>query len=303
MAITISADLKRAVIINEAMKAFKKRLLPLGLFSTAFNSVPLEGTNEVVVPYFPLESSASKNFNGTYEFGDGNIGSKKITINKRKYQSLKFTSEELARQPYFDLVAIGQAKGAKLAEDVLIDILSVITAANFGDAVATSTAANFDVDDVIDIRTACAQANWPEMNRGMILDSSYIGNLQKSIVSQGGAATFGFTPLGELPTLQGFRLAEFNLTPNNSENLVGFVVNPSAILVGFSPIAPAPSVMKTLSEYSYISDPDTGLTLEYRAWGDPDSDTSKEVIECNYGFAVGETAALKRIISAPVSEE
>lgn len=46
------------------------------------------------------------------------------------------------------------------------------------------------------------------------------------------------------------------------------------------------------------TDPQTGLTLEYRAWGDADSDTSKEIIECNYGFGVGESAALKRIVSA-----
>ena len=44
-------------------------------------------------------------------------------------------------------------------------------------------------------------------------------------------------------------------------------------------------------------DPQTGLTLEYRAWGDADTDASKEIIECNYGFGVGEKAALKRIVS------
>jgi hypothetical protein len=40
------------------------------------------------------------------------------------------------------------------------------------------------------------------------------------------------------------------------------------------------------------------LTLEYRRWGDPDIDTAKQVIECNYGFGLGEEAALKRIVSS-----
>jgi hypothetical protein len=47
-----------------------------------------------------------------------------------------------------------------------------------------------------------------------------------------------------------------------------------------------------------VQDPDTGIYIEYRAWGDPDSDSFKEVIECNYGFAMGEAAALKRMVSA-----
>lgn len=295
---TIDANLKRSVILNEAMKAFKRRLIALGLFSTSFNNVPLEGTNEIVVPYYPLETSKSRDFDGTYKFDDENkTESRKITINKRKYQPLSFTSEELARQPYFDAVKLGQIKGAKLAEDVLLDILSVITQENFGDAIVASTAENFDIDDVIDIQTACSIAEWPEANRGLVLGSTYTGNVRKSIIQAGGASTFGFTPFGQLPTLEGFGFVECNITPKNGENLVGFAVHPSAILVGFSPIKPSEAVRNTLGEYTHISDPETGLTLEYRAWGDADTDTSKEVIECNYGFAVGENAALKRIVS------
>lgn len=70
-------------------------------------------------------------------------------IGGRKYQSLTYTSEEKARQPYFDPITLGRLKGAKLAEDVLLDILSVITEENFGDAILTRNAADFDTDDKI----------------------------------------------------------------------------------------------------------------------------------------------------------
>ena len=54
-----------------------------------------------------------------------------------------------------------------------------------------------------------------------------------------------------------------------------------------------------LTAYEVATDPETGLTIEYRLWGDPDSDSRKEVFECNYGYVKGDGAALKRIIDTP----
>ena len=47
-----------------------------------------------------------------------------------------------------------------------------------------------------------------------------------------------------------------------------------------------------------MTDPETGISIEYRKWFDADLDTMKSVMEVNYGYAVGEAAALKRIVSA-----
>ena len=133
--------------------------------------------------------------------------------------------------------------------------------------------------------------------RGMLLKSSYMANVKKDIKSSGGLSNFGFSALGELPNLLGFGFSKFNRLPHNNEKLQGFVVYPSAIMVALAPIPPTANVMKQLSTYTTYTDPQTGLTLEYRAWGDADTDASKEIIECNYGFGVGEKAALKRIVS------
>ena len=219
------------------------------------------------------------------------------SYNRRKYQSLTYTSEEKARQPYFDPITLGRLKGAKLAEDVLLDILSVITKENFGDAILTRNAADFDTDDIIDLETKIDELEWPDSPRGMLLKSSYMANVKKDIKTSGGLSTFGFSPLGELPNLMGFSFSKFNRLPDNGEKLQGFIVYPSAIMVALAPIAPTANVMKQLSTYTTYTDPQTGLTFEYRAWGDADTDASKEIIECNYGFGVGEKAALKRIVS------
>lgn len=296
MANTISAGLKRAVILKSAMTAFKHRLVSLGLFSTVFKDVALEGSNDIEVPYYPLETAQSKDYNGSYQFDTGDLKSKKISVNRRKYQSLTYTSEEKARQPYFDPEQLGRLKGAKLAEDVLCDILSCVTAENFGTATITANADEFDADSLIDLETLCDESDWPDAMRGLIIKSSYLGNLKKNIVSSGGEGNWGFSPIAkELPDLFSFKLSKFNRIPSNDEKLMGFAVYPSAILVALSPIAPAVEVQRALSAYETYTDPETGLTLEYRSWGDPDSDSAKAIIECNYGFGIGEVSAIKRI--------
>jgi hypothetical protein len=296
---TISAELQINTILDAALTALKQRLVPLNAFTTVFRDVPLQGTNKMVVPFHPLETAASTDFNGTYTFGNSATNSREVTINKRKYQSMGFTSSELARQPALDLRKIGEMKGHKLAEDVITDIMGSITAANFGTAVHTGLAANFDVKDVIDIREACDRAYWPQIGRSLFVDSSYDAYLLKdnNVLK---AMEFGGSEAirqGRIPSIVGFDYYPTTMIPGNSENLKGFAVYQSAILVGFSPIPPAGHLSKTVS-YQSLTDPESGLTIEYRGWGLENTDQTVDVIEVNYGFGKGDEKALKRIVSA-----
>jgi hypothetical protein len=301
MATTISSELKLNVVLDSALVALREALLPLNSFSTVFNSVPLQGTDKIAVPFFPLATDATSDFNGTYSFSDSNaINSREITVNKRKYQTLSFTSAELARQPYFNPEQLGFQKGRKLAEDILRDILSVVTLANYGAAIHTGAASTFDSDDLITIKTALDVAKWPKVSRTVILDNAYEGALLKdaSIKNASAVGTPSAIQNGRLPQIAGFDVIGTNLIPGNSQNLVGMVALPEAILVAFSPIQPAPAVRSHLTAYETAVDSETGLTIEYRSWGDPDTDTEKAVMEVNYGFSKGHEAALKRIVSA-----
>jgi len=296
---TISSELQITNILDAALRALKQTLIPLQAFTTVYRNVPLLGTDKVSVPFHPLETAASADFNGTYSMADSTTNVREVTINKRKYQSMGFTSSELARQPQLNLTEIGMKKGFKLAEDVMKDILSSVTLANFGTAVHTGTAANFDVNDVIDIRQACDEAYWPQTNRSLFIDASYDANLLKqSNITK--ALDFGGSEAirqGRIPQLVGFNYFPTTLIPTNSQNLRGFAVTDNAILVAFSPVPPAGALASVIN-YSSVTDPETGLTVEYRSWADPDTDSTRDVIEVNYGYARGDAAAIKRIVSA-----
>jgi hypothetical protein len=295
----IPAALKRDVILNNALRAFKRRVLPVMAFATAMRNVPLQGTNKILVPYYPLATAASTDFNGTYTVGnDSEVQTKEVTVNKRKYQSLSFTGEEWNRQPYLDIERIVMMKVEKLAADVLDDIFSVITATNYPSATIAPVAASaFDLDEVLSLRRICNESDWSEVGRSIVLDSGHVENLLKDsrLGNQNAGSTAPVRDGRFGGRIAGFEPFEVPNMPENAENLVGFVALPSSMAVAFSPVEPPPAVRRHLAEYSTFTDPDSGLTLEYRVWGDPDTDKQKEVIECNYGYNVLEAAALKPI--------
>lgn len=294
---TIPAGLQRDVILADVMRAFKARILPVLAFATRFNNVPLEGTDKIQVPYYPLATAASRDYTSAgYVFDNTTTQAKDVTINKRKYQGIQLASQDANRQPFLNQQQLAVMAGEKLAQDVLTDIFSVITAANFGAASITSDAVAFDTNDVLDLKNVCDVIPWPAAGRGLVLDSAFDVQLLRD--SKLGNQNYG-TPeairAGTVPVVCGFKYYPTASLPTNSENLAGFAAFMSAVLVGFSPIKPLPEVMDQLSAYEVVTDPDTGLTLEYRRWGAALTDSVQEVIECNYGYNVGEANALKRI--------
>lgn len=160
----IISNLNLTEILEPALETFARALMPLRLFSTVFQNVPLSGDGTVTVPYYPLQGIASKDFDSSgYSFATGagsKTSSRQINVSqaaggKRKYQPLAVNSEQVRNLPRLNLETLGRMKGEKLAADVLSDVLSVVTAANFGAAAFTGAASTFDSDDVVDLRTAC----------------------------------------------------------------------------------------------------------------------------------------------------
>jgi hypothetical protein len=387
MSNTIDSKLQLSEVLDSAMQAFERAIAPLNAFATIFDNVPLQGTDKMVVPYYPLATSATQSFAGTYSTLATNTSTeaKEVTIDQRKVQAISFTSAERARQPRFNPVKHGEMKGQKLAFDIVNQILGLISKGQFtGTTIAATAASSFDENDVADLAQYCTDDLWPEGQKSLILNPSFYYALVKRPLliqadQKGDTATqrdaslvrlLGFDVYGTagmptnteastqaitgtastdlisltahgyrdgdriiFPALTGgsgltagtteyfvrdktadtFKVsatvggAAVNFTTDISagtvkryENLAGVACLPSSILVGFAPISPAEAVRNQLLDYQVVksSNMNSSLVLEYRHFGNADTDTSYQVIEANFGFALGETAALKRIITA-----
>jgi hypothetical protein len=303
MPITIPNELKRDVLLRTAMRAFKNRMLPIMAFARKFESVPLEGTDKIRVPYFPLATGPSTDFvpaNGYNIVNSQGLQSKDVTVNKRKYRAVEITSVDWNRQPFLSQEEFVKLEAEKLADDVILDIFSIITAANFpGTTLPALAASAFDFDELGTMRRLCGEANWPVIPRSVVLDGTFYEYLLRD--SRVHNQNYGSTDAvreGRVPRAAGFDLYEVPLLPTNgAEKLAGMAIYPSAIAVAFSPIRPHPVLTQTVLQYEVISDADLGLSIEYRRFADAKLDKVMEVIECNYGYEKLETAALKRIVT------
>jgi hypothetical protein len=297
---TVSSDLKRTVILQQSVRAFAARILMLTAFSSALGAIKLEGTDQVAVPYFSLDTVTSNDWNpavGYNTFGDTNSDSKLITIDKRKWLGLKWTSSEFARQPFMSLGKNAELKTEQLAKDVVNDVLSLITAANFGASVKAEPSSAFDSNDVVDLKTVADTANWPTSSRSLILDSTYDNALLKDNAIKNALNWGDNQPVqeGRIFRISGFDYFANSYIPTNGEHLKGFIVHKSAILFAQGPVAPTAEVRRLLSGYEVVVEPTSGAAFEFRSFGNATLDQSYQTMECNYGFNLGEVTALKRV--------
>jgi hypothetical protein len=385
---TIASELQLTTVLDAALVAFRRAILPLQQFATAYSDVQLKGTNKMAIPYYPLSTTASQSraSGGSYKALASNTttNAKEITINKNKVQAISFTSEERSRQPMFNPEMHGRLKGEKLAFDIIADIFSRVRHSVFtGSTITATTAGNFDENDVADLAQKCMEDYWPEVGRSLILNPAFHFNLMKQgqIIDASKSADpqafrtamirqiLGFEEMGTaglptnngdafavtgtastdlvnatahglidgdrviFPTLAGgagltaatvayfvrdvtadtFKVsatiggAAVDITTNYSsgtcrryENIVGIAGVPSALLVGFAPVEPTAAIRAMLADYRIVTDAYSGIVLEYKHIAYPDTDEEVQVIECHYGDAVGETAAMK-LITTPLS--
>jgi hypothetical protein len=296
MANTLDSGLNGTLISQAGLDAFVGAFAPMQAFTTDFDPAPASKSDTIQVPYVPAASAAA-DFAGTYTRQDSTLNKRTITLNKHKFVSWFLSDVAIAKSPVVTLERFGMQKGFQLAKAVFQDVLSAVTSGNYGSAAHTGLAANFDYADVVDIKDACDTADMPEIPRSLVLGSSYYNALLKDSVIKD-AAALGATAnqTGSLPNLSGFMTYRSSLIPANAQNLVGFAAYPSALITAMRYLQPSGRSQDGV--YRPVADEKTGITLGYREFYDNDSGNVVAVLECFYGYALGEASSLKRIISA-----
>lgn len=272
---TIDTNLQRQVVYADFLEEFAVQIWPLTRFAHVFKGSPLEGTDEVAVPFYDLSSDAGNSWDpstGYATMGNTATSYRKVAIGgsgvssgssaaagtakDRLWVGLEFSSYELSRQPYVNWEQHARLKANRLGVLVFNKIVSrVITASNFGDAAKTVAAGAFSGGDIADLAETATGLNWPVAGRSLVLDHTYATPLlkdpdfkqylsygtsdpiQKGRISQ----AYGFEDIGVVPNLSSYSPA--------GENLRGWIANQDAILLGLAPIAPTPEVRALMTKY------------------------------------------------------
>lgn len=184
-----------------------------------------------------------------------------------------------------------------IAEDILDSLFALVTNANYSTAGLTSTAANFDADDVADLRVVCDDAGWPGDEGVMVLNSSMYGALVKdNAIQDFSASQSDALRSGTLPNLSGFTVIKAPTLPANSENLAGFVALPDAMAIAMRGVDT--QARDEFLSYQILQDDSVGAVMTYSAVFTKTYRRIEHVFEALYGVQKAQAASLKRIVTA-----
>jgi hypothetical protein len=297
MANTIT-DLKDVRISQNALLPWMETLLPLSAFSTNFSPDAADKLDTVKVPVIGAPS-ASSDYAGDYTANaDSEASSVAVTLDRHKYKTVHLTAKEAATTSIPLLEKLVTTAAQQLAIDVMSDIFTSITAANFGTpAIPAIAAEDFGYKTIIKIREACAAAKMPQDSRALVLDNSYFSSLLADDI----VAKSFISPLAQQGVVEakvnriaGFNVFETGCVPDNGENLVGFAAHPSSLAIAMRYLTP----IANYDEAGAVTDPVTGLTFGYLRYTDTKSNKVYITLEALYGFKVVRPAGLQRIVSA-----
>ena len=290
-------NVKDIKVAQRALMPFMSNLLPVTAFSTDFSPQPADKLDTVRVPLVGAPSTSS-DFAGDYSANaDSTVTVVPVTLNRHKYKTVHVTARESAETSLNALEALVEAAAQQLAQDVLVDIFSCITLANFGaSGIAALAATAFDYKKVLSLRDACGIAKMPPNPRSLILDSGYYTNmLADDVVAKSFNLNLNAPAVteGMVKRIAGFNLHETTLIPSDhAEKLVGFAAHSSAVAVAMRYLQPVADYQQA----GAVTDPATGMTFGYLRFTDTRANKIFVTLECLYGFAPAKTDALKRIV-------
>jgi hypothetical protein len=198
----------------------------------------------------------------------------KISVTTNELYHVMKMNQLQAGQTPVDLVRgylpiIGSALGLKMLEKMNL----LVTAAAYTNTAITSTAANFDADDMADAARDLSIAKAPKVGRYAMLSPAYTGALSKDNAIQAAYAfgDDGVIKRNEIPVVHGFRVHEVTdiVASGDVAALEGWFASPDAFAVAFSPAASAlTGWAPTVAARGSYTDPSTGITIATKVWDD-----------------------------------
>ncbi len=177
---------------------------------------------------------------------------------------------------------------------------NALVTTDFTNTKITSTAANWDADDMADAATTLSTVKASEQGRYAVLEPAYYGALSKDNAIQA-AYAFGDDGVIKRNVIQNVHGFGINMVPAVADsgdvaNLVGWVAAPEAFAVAFRPSFESGEV-PTYAKMGSYTDPTTGITITTKIWDGNDGNYHLWA-GVGFGIARGRVTALTAIVSA-----
>jgi len=295
---TIASGLNDQIIAQAAIEGFASALAPLDSFSTDYSN---ETVNKGSVVHVPLVSAITAGTTeNAYETEDtAGLTSVDVTLSSYAKATVGITDKQFNNSSAARLELFARQQGKAVAKKIIQTAWALILNANYSSKV-TKALSSFTAADIRALRKAMTNNDVPPENRALFLAPDFydklIGDTSITIAS---ALHYGGTEVireGRIPRYLGFQLFESTIIPDNSENLVGFGVHPTALAVAIRPIEPqAPG---EYLESRIVTDEASGISLGYRRHYQAAKGTHYVTFDAYFGAAVGNAAGITRLVTA-----
>jgi hypothetical protein len=291
---TTHTNVGLSIFSNKVIVALRRKLAPIFAFSLDLSAEAKQPGDKVRVPL--IGADAAGDFDAStnnYKATKSDLTDREVSINVRKIAKFGIDDAQAASHSPHWWERKAEANSNAVARAALIDILGLITGANYGDADADKVAialSAMNLKGAAAIRAAAVKKNMSPALCALVLNSDYFSALLGCLDS----AVYGGSEVvrtGVIPNLLGFgRVIEApDLTTCN-----GFVCPPDALAVANRYLAPVEP--RSYQEVGSATDEDSGLTVGVRRYGDPDTGLLSVSTEICYGREIGNAAALLRIM-------
>jgi hypothetical protein len=284
-----------AQIAQQSLPFLTNAFAPLRGITTDFSTDVASAGSSVTTRFATVPSVVSISSVG-YVPVAGDTTAKTITLDQHRGVTLGFTDIEVLQSSInFErlfLAPMLQALGA----DMFGQLWNLVTSSNFTQSI-TSTAANFDRSDLIDLSTVLTGTlKAPKIGRAFICNPDFYGALLKTLNS---AEIPGITPDkadGIVPRVSGLDVYQSDLCDNNSQNLGAFACHSSALIMAARRVNPEAALQDSI-QIAEVVVPDLGLPITYRMFYDRALGKTCINVSCIWGVSVG-TAMGVRVITA-----
>jgi len=280
-----------SILAESVIASLKGKLPALRSFSSLFTAAESGAGKTVQVPLIGTSTATEFSTGGYLTQDDATITSASVTLKHFKVSSRFSPLDVKMYGAQFLANAFVPTASNAIAEKCLAEIGALITNANFSSSANTGAALSYaevvTSKGVLDAAKAAdprAIVLNPTYANGLLSDTTIIGN---------NVLGAGILTSGNIGTLVGASVFQWNSLPTNSESLAGFHCGADAIAVASAlPMSEIPGF-----EVANAVDADTGLGVQI-LMGQEQSGYYNVTATLLFGAAVGRATSLTRYTTA-----
>ena len=280
-----------SILAESVIASLKGKLPALRSFSSLFTASESGAGKTVQVPLIGTSTATEFSTGGYLTQDDATITSASVTLKHFKVSSRFSPLDVKSYGAQFLANAFVPTASNALAEKCLAEIGALIVNANFSSSANTGAALSYA--EVVTSKGVLDAAKAAEP-RAIVLNPTYAnGLLSDTTIIGNNVLGAGILTSGNIGTLVGASVFQWNSLPTNSESLAGFHCGADAIAVASAlPMSEIPGF-----EVANAVDADTGLGVQI-LMGQEQSGYYNVTATLLFGAAVGRATSLTRYTTA-----